>query len=64
MHVIVARKRMPFFKIFSKFLCAINNKIIFKSSTTDLKLAIFIHTKIYIVKTILVSGFHFPSSVV
>ena len=47
-----------------KFLCTINNEIIFKNSTTDLKLAIFIHIKIYKIKTILVSGLHFPSSVV
>ena len=41
-----------------------DNEIIFKNSTTDLKLAIFIHIKIHKIKTILVSGLHFPSSVV
>ena len=35
-----------------------------KNSTTDLKLPIFIHIKIHKIKTILVSGLHFPSSVV
>ena len=64
MHVIVAHRRLSFFKIFSKFLCAINNQIIFRSSTIDLKLAISINIKIYKIKTILVSGFHFPLSVV
>ena len=42
----------------------INNEIIFKNRTTGLKLTIFIHIKIYKIKTILFSGLHFPSSVV
>ena len=52
------RYRLP------KFLCTINNEIIFKSSTTGLKLTIFIHIKTCKIKTILVSGLHFPLSVV
>ena len=34
------------------------NKLIFKNSATDWKLGIFIHIKIYKIKTILVSGLH------
>ena len=34
-----------------------------KNSTTDLKLPKFIHIKIHNIKAILVSGLHFPSSV-
>ena len=40
-----------------------NNAIIFKNSTTDLKLTVFIHIKIYNSKKILVFGLHFPASV-
>ena len=42
----------------------VDNEIIFKNSTTDLKLAIFIHIKIHKIKTLLVSVLHFQSSVV
>ena len=46
-----------------KFLCTINNGVIFKNRTTDLKFAFFIQIKIYKIKTILGSGLHFLSSV-
>ena len=42
----------------------IKYEIIFENSTTDLKLTIFIHIRINKIKTTLVSGLHFPSSVV
>ena len=42
----------------------ITSSTIFKKSATDFKFAIFIHIKIYKIKTILVSGLHFPLSVV
>ena len=39
-----------------------NNTFIFKNSTTGLKWIIFIHIKIYKIKTVLVSGLYFPPS--
>ena len=48
----------------SFFVYTINNEIIFKNSMAGLKLTVFIHIKIYKMKTILALGLHFPSSVV
>ena len=56
--------KSTYLAILPKFLCTINNEIVFKNSTTDLKLAIFMHIKIYKIKAVLVSGLQFPSSVV
>ena len=38
---------LSYLTMLPKFLCTINNEIIFKNSTTDFKLAIFIHIKIH-----------------
>ena len=58
------KKFIFFLSNLTKFLCTINNEIIFKNSSAGLKSTIFIHIKIYKIKTILVSELHFLSSVV